>query len=955
MASILRIAGFFSLMHLFIAGASQAALLSRSGPIVRPLAHVGQGCEYTETFTASDTVATVQFWLPPYDNCGEAPNSNITELAVVERDVYLEHSYLFTATESSNCMFPGETYERFDPDSVPVEDLIYRADFSQAPDSRWELSGSATWVQGSGLGLDNSGYWRGDTGARLRLSGLVPGTQYTLSLVRRSVSSCSSDDFFWTEDKLHVAVTDGSVGTLEVGGPGWGYDRFMAEVMFYSLPGDTIQVAPGLYREFEMILKPGQIMRGDSTAPEEVILASDYLNSGTILSGRDLTHGTRLEGLTFVEADSGAVRIENSSLRIESCRFEDNSATDRGGAALHAVDDESGDSWISIVDCVFEDNSADLEGGAVWLDVAHAGVTSCTFSRNNAGGHGGGMWADVGTLGVSHCLFEGNSANAMGGGHYLTAEDHAFFEDNSIIENSASVAGGGYLYLNQDYYVPLSRCDYLYNESGGLAGGLYYGAPATSATYFSSFRFVGNAITGGGSYGSAMRVAQGPVTIEQCLFADNTGAIGDDVIEMPTGVGATIRNSTFAFNEGRAINNVDLLERSIIHGNSDGDFVGSLAVFEGVNDNLNTDPLFCDLAGRDFGVTTDSPGLFENNGITDMGVVNTCAGSNPFIDQIADVPEDQGRWVRLHWQASQHDAAGLPQIDGYALYRRQDAKGKAWMPTREELPAGTVYDDPGKSVVGWDYVLTVPARGEAVYQTLAPTLCDSTLDDGACWSAFLVSAVTPDPLVFFDSAPDSGYSVDNLAPDIPAQLVASYSADAVALSWLENEEADFRYFNVYRNNPTGCDHTGGTPAAQLTGTSWIDAEGGLSSDWCYAVTAVDFAGNESQPTDWGGAVLSDVPPGQVRVFGLEGARPNPFNPATEVSYSLAGAGRVQLEIYDARGYKVRTLVDEVRPAGAHTAVWNGRDDQGRKVASGMYISRLVSGGRTASARLTLLK
>jgi hypothetical protein len=65
---------------------------------------------------------------------------------------------------------------------------------------------------------------------------------------------------------------------------------------------------------------------------------------------------------------------------------------------------------------------------------------------------------------------------------------------------------------------------------------------------------------------------------------------------------------------------------------------------------------------------------------------------------------------------------------------------------------------------GWDYIATVPARGDAIYQYVAPTLCDSSISGGMCWSAFFVSAMTPDPLTYFDSPVDSGYSLDNLAP-----------------------------------------------------------------------------------------------------------------------------------------------------------------------------------------------
>jgi hypothetical protein len=86
----------------------------------------------------------------------------------------------------------------------------------------------------------------------------------------------------------------------------------------------------------------------------------------------------------------------------------------------------------------------------------------------------------------------------------------------------------------------------------------------------------------------------------------------------------------------------------------------------------------------------------------------------------------------------------------------------------------------GADVLDWDYLLTVPARGDSVYQTVVTTTCDSTAE-GLCSNAFFVSAMTPDPLVFFDSAPDTGYSVDNLPPGAPQSLAVSYHGAGVDL------------------------------------------------------------------------------------------------------------------------------------------------------------------------------
>jgi len=78
-------------------------------------------------------------------------------------------------------------------------------------------------------------------------------------------------------------------------------------------------------------------------------------------------------------------------------------------------------------------------------------------------------------------------------------------------------------------------------------------------------------------------------------------------------------------------------------------------------------------------------------------------------------------------------------------------------------------------------------------------------------------------------------------------------------------------------------------------------------------------------------------------FALLHNYPNPFNPRTTIQYRIAAAGMVELAIFNSLGQKVRTLIDEAKPAGRHQAVWDGSDSSGRKVASGVYFYRLRVG------------
>jgi len=88
---------------------------------------------------------------------------------------------------------------------------------------------------------------------------------------------------------------------------------------------------------------------------------------------------------------------------------------------------------------------------------------------------------------------------------------------------------------------------------------------------------------------------------------------------------------------------------------------------------------------------------------------------------------------------------------------------------------------------------------------------------------------------------------------------------------------------------------------------------------------------------------------------LAPAVPNPFNPATTLSFSLPDAAPVRLSIIDPAGRLVRTLLDGVQASGRHTIVWDGRDQEGRGVASGIYFARLAGDGGTTSQKLVLSK
>ena len=109
---------------------------------------------------------------------------------------------------------------------------------------------------------------------------------------------------------------------------------------------------------------------------------------------------------------------------------------------------------------------------------------------------------------------------------------------------------------------------------------------------------------------------------------------------------------------------------------------------------------------------------------------------------------------------------------------------------------------------------------------------------------------------------------------------------------------------------------------------------------------------------WALAGLSSVvthAPQVIPSLELHANHPNPFNPATTIRFDIGKSGRASLRIYDVHGSLVRTLFDEVRPSGSGAATWDGRNESGHPVSSGVYLYRLTSGGEVRARKMVLIK
>lgn len=216
-----------------------------------------------------------------------------------------------------------------------------------------------------------------------------------------------------------------------------------------------------------------------------------------------------------------------------------------------------------------------------------------------------------------------------------------------------------------------------------------------------------------------------------------------------------------------------------------------------------------------------------------------------------------------------------------------------------------------------------------------------------------------------------GYSTVDVVFEstLPVEL-SSFTAIAtqsnfVQLDWITQSETGVSGYYIYRNSSENL-----TAAAVVS--TFIPAENTSSEQsyrftdeevtpgtWYYWLQNVDMNGQSA----FHGSIsvmLSDdndntTPPTIPTLTSLNSIYPNPFNPVTTIAFGLAKAEQVRIDIYNIKGAKVHTIVSGNLNGGTYRQVWNGTDDNGLALTSGIYFLRMTAGRYTSTAKLVLLK
>jgi hypothetical protein len=243
-----------------------------------------------------------------------------------------------------------------------------------------------------------------------------------------------------------------------------------------------------------------------------------------------------------------------------------------------------------------------------------------------------------------------------------------------------------------------------------------------------------------------------------------------------------------------------------------------------------------------------------------------------------------------------------------------------------------------------------PAGHFTSYSYVAATTSDS-MPGSNPRTAFLVQARASDGQRWWDSNPDSGYSVDNLAPAAPTQLAGSYEAGVTTLSWAHNGESDLATYRLYRGTTSSFTPQPGNLVAAVADDHYADDVG---QPCYYKLSAMDQHGNESGFASLAPDATTDVPGDRGATLSLAAA-PNPLVDGVQVRFSLPRDAPVSLVVYDVSGRALRVLAHGSLPAGDQVARWDGRDADGTRAPNGIFFLRLEAGGAVRTMRLVKIR
>jgi hypothetical protein len=294
------------------------------------------------------------------------------------------------------------------------------------------------------------------------------------------------------------------------------------------------------------------------------------------------------------------------------------------------------------------------------------------------------------------------------------------------------------------------------------------------------------------------------------------------------------------------------------------------------------------------------------------------------------------------------------------------------------VTGGSANDNPTGIMPEWSNPGFVPANS-FVFTLFGAGPWTITITTDAAWGAYYRNGAWTSvenvggTLTFnIDAAKDIDIPIvmGPVDPTLPIELssfTAMFTAENyVTLSWVTQSETDAQGYYIYRGASNQLSNAMLiSPMIDATNTSSIhnykftDSELTEDGTYYYWLQNLDMNGNSSfhgpisvnYSTNGGDPETPEV----TVVTQLKGIFPNPFNPNTNISYVLAKSADVNFQIYNSRGQLVRTIAIGTKDAGTWQTQWNGIDNNGRVVGTGVYLVKMQAGNQTFMRKAVLMK
>lgn len=553
-------------------------------------------------------------------------------------------------------------------------------------------------------------------------------------------------------------------------------------------------------------------------------------------------------------------------------------------------------------------------GGGVRIIEATATIANCELRSNSASGGanigvGGAIYAENATVDIRDNYIWGNTAT-VGGGVYLYNSSGSI-TGNTISDNTLSAAAGqpdgGGIYLEGCANVALSGNTIDGNTGAQSGGGMM--VENSSNVSFDGDIIANNTASFQGAGVAALKSELGLFTVD--FDHNHASGIGGGLAASDTSV-ITATECRFLWNTaavggglyaatGSADIQHNLLVGNSVTGSSAGILVSSVSagIVAGNNFDRNS-------AGSGAGgvyVVSSAIEIFNNVISNTTGNGINCTGSPlPAVS------------YNLVWNSSGVDYNGCA---------------------------------PGAGAISLDPVYVDTALVDYHLAVFSPAI-----DSGRPGASYEDPDGSPGDMGRYGS---HVFVMDQ--PSYPKNLTVGVESGDVVLRWNKNPEGDIENYAVYCDSVTGFAPSASNFIGFVAATDTLANLGAPADSAYYRVSAIDSDGYASGYSNE--AFLDPPTAAQGDVVRYHNRLlqnvPNPFNPSTVIHYELEQRANVTLAVYNVAGQKVKNLVSAVQPEGAHKVAWDGTNDRGHRVASGLYFYRLQAGGFVKTRKMILLK